>query len=221
VGDDHRSIVGAVTESLGRNIHLLVTTGGLGPTADDRTLLAVAEALKRPVAIHPHAREMVESAYGRLRAKGLVAKGGLNAAREKMCTLPIGGEPVPNPIGTAPGVLVRLPGGAAVLCLPGVPEETRAVFDEALGVLKDLVPRAFTAQREVEAPTSDESALRPLLDRLAEEFPDVRIKSHAPGFGQKDVRIRVTLEACAPSRAAAESAVEGALRRLLALAGGG
>jgi molybdenum cofactor synthesis domain-containing protein len=221
VDDSDRAITSAITEALERESHLVVTTGGLGPTADDRTLGALADALKRPLAVHPHAREMVESAYRRLHERGLVALEGMTAARQKICSLPIGSEPVPNAVGTAPGVLVRLPGGAAVLCLPGVPEEMRAVFDAAIPMLKDLIPNAHVARREVEAPTADESALRPLLDRMSEEFPAVWVKSHAPGFGSENVLIRVTLEASARTRQEAETMVEGALRRLLALAARG
>ena len=59
------------------------------------------------------------------------------------------------------------------------------------------------------------------LSRLAAEYPTVWIKSHAPGMGRKDARTLVTLEVAAPTRNEAESVVEGALRRLIALAAGG
>jgi molybdopterin-biosynthesis enzyme MoeA-like protein len=77
------------------------------------------------------------------------------------------------------------------------------------------------ARREVETPTSDESSLRPLIDRLAREHPRVWIKSLAPGFGAADARIRLTLEASAPDRSQAEALVEEAVRRLLSLAAAG
>jgi nicotinamide-nucleotide amidase len=221
VDDTTRSIGAAVLEALDRGSRLVVTTGGLGPGSDDRTLEAVAEALTRPLTPHPGAKRLVEDAYRRLRDQGRVKLEGMNAAREKMCSVPVGGEPVPNAAGAAPGLLLRLPGGTAVLALPGVPEEMRAMLDGALEQVRDLFAHGFVAQREVETPTLDESALRPLLDRLAEEYPAVWIKSHAPGFGRDDARVLVTLEASAPSRHEAELAVEGALRRLLALAGGG
>jgi nicotinamide-nucleotide amidase len=164
---------------------------------------------------------MVEAAYRRLHSAGATFTTGLTPAREKMATIPVGSEPIPNERGTAPGVLIRLPGGAAVLCLPGVPDEARSVFGSALERLKDLLPRSVSAERDVEAPTSDESSLRPILDRLVEEFPTVWIKTHAPGFARRGAKVRVTLQACAPTREEAESAVESALRRLLALAGAG
>jgi molybdenum cofactor synthesis domain-containing protein len=220
VDDSRHAVAAALTESLARGSRFVVTTGGLGPGADDRTLEAISEALSRPLTEHPGARRLVEATYRRLRQDGLVSLQGMNAAREKMCVVPVGGEPIANPIGPAPGILIRLPGGVAVLALPGVPEEAQAVLREALSLVRDLFAPGFTAQREVESPTKDESALRPLLDRLTEEFPGVAIKSRGPSFA-RDSGVVVTLEATGPSRREAESTVESALRRLLALAGAG
>lgn len=220
VDDGRRAVASALTEALARGSRFVVLSGGLGPGADDRTLEAISEALSRPLADHPGARRLVESAYRRLRQDGLVSLQGMNAAREKMCVVPVGGDAIANPIGPAPGMLIRLPGGVAVLALPGVPEEAQAVLQEALPLLRDVITAVFTAQREVETPTKDESALRPLLDRVTEEFAGVVVKSHLPGF-ERDTGVVVTLEATGSSRREAESTVESALRRLLELAGVG
>ncbi len=221
VDDTGRAIAAAVREALDRGARLVITTGGLGPADDDRTREGVADALRLPLAASHPAREMVESAYRRLRQGGFLQNVGLTAAREKMFMIPVGGEPLSNDVGIAPGILVRLPGGACVLCLPGVPEEARWVFQAGLDRLRDVLPKGSLAQREIETHTADESSLVPTLDRLAQEFPAVWIQSHAPGFGRRDARVRVTLEACSGTKEEAESIVEGALRRLLALAGGG
>jgi molybdopterin-biosynthesis enzyme MoeA-like protein len=138
-----------------------------------------------------------------------------------MCALPIGSEAIENSAGIAPGALARLAGGASVLSLPGVPNEMRAVLEAAQPLLRDLASGGVVARREVETPTADESSLRPLIDRLAREYPAVWIKSHVPGFGAANARIRLTLEASAPERSQAESLVEEALRRLLSLAAAG
>ncbi len=221
VPDEDDAITSAVQDCLKRGCSLVVTTGGLGPTADDRTLGATADALGLPLALHSEAKEMVEQAYKRLKERRIVTHDGLTRSREKMCALPLGGTPLRNENGIAPGVLSRLPAGAAVINLPGLPEQARATWTEAMPHLKELHDRKVSAYREVEAPTLDESVLQPWLDTIQEEFPQVWIKTYAPGFRKKRKGILVTFEADAPTKHEAELKVEGALRRLLALAGAG
>jgi molybdenum cofactor synthesis domain-containing protein len=218
VDDLERSIMNAVAEARGRGVHLIVTTGGLGPAQDDRTLAGVAAALSLPLTINPPARDMVEAAYTTLKDTRVIGKAGFTASREQMCFLPVGAEAIANPAGVAPGMLLRPMGGAAVISVPGRPEESRAVFETAMLRIRELFPLRASAERELEAPTSDESAMRPVLDRLTDEFPGVWIKSHPPAVRRRDP-IRVTLQSFAATQKEAELLVEGALRRLLALAG--
>jgi hypothetical protein len=124
-----------------------------------------------------------------------------------MCFLPVGAEAVQNPAGVAPGMILRLTGGAAVVSVPGRPEESKAVFEAAMLRLRDLFPLRASAERELEAPTSDESAMRPVLDRLTEEFPGVWVKSHPPATRRKDP-IRVTLQSFAATQKEADTLVE-------------
>ena len=218
VDDLTRSIMNAVAEARGRGVHLIVTTGGLGPAQDDRTLEGLADALRLPLSLSAPAKQMVETAYRTLKETRVIDSASLTAARQKMCLLPVGAEAVPNPAGVAPGMILRLTGGAAVVAVPGRPEESRAVFEAVVPRLRDLFPLRASAERELEAPTSDESAMRPVLDRLTEEFPGVWVKSHPPAARRKDP-IRVTLQSFAATQKEADTLVDGALRRLLALSG--
>jgi molybdenum cofactor synthesis domain-containing protein len=218
VDDLERSIRNAVAEARERGVHLIVTTGGLGPAQDDRTLAGLAEALRLPLTMSPPARDMIEAAYRALKDSRVIGSAALSVSRQKMCLLPVGAEAIPNPAGVAPGMILRLTGGAAVVSVPGRPEESKAVFEAAILRLRDLFPMRASAERELEAPTSDESSMRPVLDRLTEEFPGVWIKSHPPATRRKDP-IRVTLQSFAATQKEADTLVEGALRRLLALAG--
>ncbi len=218
VDDLERSITNAVSEARDRGVHLIVTAGGLGPAQDDRTIAGIGAALRLPLTISPPARDMVEDAYRSLKEARVIGKAGLNAPREKMSYLPVGAEALANAAGIAPGMVLRLTGGAAIVAVPGRPQESRAVFGAALTRVRDLFPLRAEASRELEAPTSDESAIRPVLDRLAEEYPGVWVKSHPPASRRKDP-IRVTLQSFAATQKEADSMVEGALRRLLALAG--
>ena len=221
VPDDDRAITAAIHAGLMAGCSLVVTTGGLGPTVDDRTLQATADALGVPLTIHSEAKEMVETAYRRLKERRIVAHDGLNRSREKLCALPMGGKPLANEYGIAPGVLASLPGGATVVNLPGLPDEMRSTWAAAVPGLKMLREKPATAMREVEAPTLDESVLRPWLDKVRNDFPEVWIQTYAPGFRHKNRGIRVSLPADAGTKHEAELAVEGALRHLLSLAGAG
>jgi molybdenum cofactor synthesis domain-containing protein len=218
--DGRAEVIGrCLREALERNPNLVVTTGGLGPGSDDETLVAVAEVLGRPLAVHAEAKELVEAAYTSLQKRRL-GRGGLTAARQKLYSLPLGAVPVPNPAGVAPGVICRLAGGSAILCLPGIPEEMRAVLETGLPRLQELVPQFQVAEREIEAPTADESALRPILDRLATEHPGVWVHSHPVTSRRSGSKIRIRLEASAASLPEANAALDRAVKRLLALAAG-
>ena len=218
VDDSAAAVADAVREALARDPHLVITTGGLGPADDDRTLAGVGQALELPLTFDHRTKVLVEEAYAGLARRG-VAAGGLTATREKLCHIPIGGTAVPNPLGVSPGVFVRLPGGAVVLALPGMPDEMQAVLESALPQL-GIHFEGEVALREVESPTADESALAPLLDRLAHEFPSVWIQSRPSGSRKTGGRIVIRVEATGDTRAAADTAVDGCVRRLLALAAG-
>lgn len=221
VDDDEREISAALREALGRNPHLVVTTGGLGPTDNDRTVAALADVLGLTMSVHAGAKALVGEAYRTLAERRLVPQSGLTAAREKICTLPVGSVPLRNPVGVSPGILLKLPGGAAVLSLPGMPDEVRAVLEQALPALGALAPKSAVARREIESPTADESTLIPLLERLCLEFPSLWIESHPAGSRRRGSRIVISVEASGTTQAEADRAVDQAVKRLLAIAAGG
>src|SRR5687768_11151360 len=74
----------------------LFTTGGIGPTHDDITVDAIAEALGAPVIVHPEARAILEAYYRE--------RGGVNEARLRMARVPGGAELIANPTSGAPGI---------------------------------------------------------------------------------------------------------------------
>jgi len=104
--DELRVIAAEIHATLQRGARVIFTSGGLGPTADDLTLAAVANGAGVEIRLHEKALRMVKDSYDTLFAKGIMAQGGLNPAREKMAWLPEGGMPLDNPVGTAPGVMV-------------------------------------------------------------------------------------------------------------------
>ena len=220
IADDVETIAATMRECLSRDPHIVVTIGGLGPAADDRTIDGVSEALSLPLVAHPQAAQMVDRAYARMVEQRRADHGGINAVREKMTVLPIGCSALENENGVAPGALCRLPGSTAVISVPGAPREARAVCEQALSHLKDFGPRRIVARREIEAPATDESALVPLIHQLADEFPDAALSTRPVGSPKKGFRLLASVEVAGETIQEAESRIGQIVHRLLALAAG-
>lgn len=126
VGDEYRQIASAVRVARERDgIDLVVVTGGLGPTHDDRTSEAVADALAVPTTVRADALEVIEArvrAYGRMRTPEEAAI--FAPGNRKQATMPKGATWV-DPLGTAPGYVVADGASRAVVVLPGPPSELR------------------------------------------------------------------------------------------------
>lgn len=216
VDDEHADIVAALREVAGRGARLVVTTGGLGPTADDRTLPAVAEAAGVALREHPEALGWIEAFYDRLAGAGHIDRAGLTPQRRKMALLPAGAEAVPNPVGAAPGVILDrgASGGPLVVCLPGVPAEMKGIFEETLEArLRAEAAGSGFDQRLVETPFDDESELSPILDQVRAEFPGIWVKSLAGAFERRG--IPVVLSAHGPEAARLLDRAERRLRGIL------
>ena len=128
VGDGHEEIVAGLRELAGHD--LVITSGGLGPTHDDRTVAAVAEVAGVELAVDEDVLATVSAItaeYARRRG----ADPALNRDGDRKQALVPRGAAVIPPAGTAPGLLLAL-GAAQVLVLPGPPRELAAVWRDAL-----------------------------------------------------------------------------------------
>ena len=126
VADDTAAIVAAVNALRTANDYLF-TTGGIGPTHDDITVDAVAEALGVGVVVHPEARAILERYYE--------TRGGLNEARLRMARVPEGAELIPNKMSGAPGIQI-----GNVFLMAGVPSITAGMLDALTGTLEGGLP---------------------------------------------------------------------------------
>ena len=105
----------------------LFTTGGIGPTHDDITVDAVAEALGVPVVIHPRAKAILEDYYA--------TRGGMNAGRLRMARVPEGAELIENRMSGAPGIAV-----GNIRMMAGVPAICAQMLDALTGTLEGGAP---------------------------------------------------------------------------------
>ncbi len=179
VQDVVEEIATCIREAIARKPQFIITTGGLGPTFDDKTLQGIAEALSRKLEVNQKALAMVKQKYiDYAKKQQSTTEMELTPARVKMATLPEKTEPVNNPVGTAPGVRVNLE-GTVLFALPGVPSEMEAIFNETVvPLLKGAVGGSVFFERSIFADAIMESRLAPLIDRTMGDNEGVYIKSH-------------------------------------------
>jgi nicotinamide-nucleotide amidase len=212
VGDVRPDITHALLAAASRADVVLVS-GGLGPTMDDFTLECAAAAAGVPLVDHPQVLQWLRERYAQRNIPMI-------ASSYRMARVPQGAEPVRNPAGTAPMVMLRL-GRCQLFFVPGVPREYRALAEaEVLPRLRALLEaepgreyRAFRLLRTVGIP---ESQLDARVAPLVPQHPRVvfGFRTHAPENHLK-------LMASAPTQAEADaalSAAEAACRELFGTA---
>jgi nicotinamide-nucleotide amidase len=135
IGDNQARIVAALRDQLERSDAVLIC-GGLGPTQDDLTRDAIAELMGVPLVRHDELAQTIAQMF-RARVRDMPQ----NNLRQ--ADIPEGGEAIPNPIGTAPGLRCELPGGKIVYAVPGVPYEMKQMVTDH--VIPDLLRRSGEA----------------------------------------------------------------------------
>lgn len=173
VGDDLEEISSAIKETVNRKPCFIIVTGGLGPTFDDKTLEGVALGLGLELQENREALEMIRAKYERYVAEGRMREYEMTPHRVKMAKLPKGSKPLPNPVGTAPGVLLEYDCVKMVM-LPGVPEEMKSIFDESVAPLMRKIAGNLTFYEvSLEVRNLPESELAPILDAVMHDNPYV------------------------------------------------
>src|SRR3954454_4831712 len=122
-GDRPADLRAALDFLAAQGVDLIVTSGGLGPTADDLTAEVVADFAGRPLAVDPDLEERVWAIVSRMRGRWRDAsEEGMRAGARKQALVPEGAV-VLEPVGTAPGLVVVGDSVPPVLVLPGPPGE--------------------------------------------------------------------------------------------------
>ncbi|MEM9191894.1 MAG: competence/damage-inducible protein A [Myxococcota bacterium] len=204
IDDDRVRIVDAL-ERLSKDVSLVVSTGGLGPTTDDLTAEAVAKAcgvgLRRDEPTLARIRQRWAS-YGRE----------MPSSNEKQADLPEGAEILLNEKGSAPGFGVAL-GETKVFCLPGVPREMKHLFYEAIVPRVGGEVRRTTYQVHVRSFGHTESQVGNLLQGLEEQHPGITIGYRA-SFPEIEVKVLARAEDALEAETQAKEVAEEVRRRL-------
>jgi nicotinamide-nucleotide amidase len=153
VADRPGDLRAALDFMAGEGLDLIITSGGLGPTADDLTAEVVAAFAGRPLeldaALEQRIRAILEGMRARWRDLDLEA---VHAGNRKQALVPRGAT-VLEPVGTAPGLVVPPgpDGGPVVLVLPGPPSELQPMWASALeaGPVRSLLARAGSYEQRI------------------------------------------------------------------------
>ncbi|MGQ9679838.1 MAG: competence/damage-inducible protein A [Candidatus Bathyarchaeia archaeon] len=193
VGDDVDEIASAVKESLSRRVNLIITTGGLGPSMDDLTIESVGKALERRVEVNPKARAMLEQKCKELGVE-------LTSRRERMARLLEGAIPLYNPVGMAPGMMIKL-GASTIIAMPGIPEEMKAIFETHV----EKIIEEDTHSRRIAKTIVARIVWReffPIYESLIRDFPHIYIKNKAippvkaeERDSMKEIQVDIVVEA--------------------------
>jgi nicotinamide-nucleotide amidase len=123
VGDDKERIASAIAEAAGR-VEIVVVSGGLGPTEDDLTRQAMADAMGCELQLNAECLADIEEFF-RLRNRKM------SPPNRAQAMIPTSAEPMRNKLGTAPGIAARI-GAAQVFIVPGVPAEMKWMYDNCI-----------------------------------------------------------------------------------------
>ncbi len=187
VPDDIEEIGDALLDGLSISDTIIIA-GGLGPTPDDITTMAVAGHLGMEVVEHPDAIAMIARRLKEGHDAGIVSDPSLNEGRRKMALVPDGSVVLENDVGYGPGCRIEV-AGRTIFLLPGVPRELEHMVDRH--VVPHLEPVGEALHIEEVVHRGSESAISPLLEGISAEFPAVRIGSY-PDLDKYSTTIRFT-----------------------------
>lgn len=182
VGDRPDDLTEALTFLVGSGVDLIVTSGGLGPTADDLTAEIVAAFQGRPMRLDPGLEQHIGEIVARLSTgRGWrLDEAATAAATRKQALVPTGATAIP-PVGTAPGLIIPPPDGRTgppVVVLPGPPRELQGMWPAVVGnptVAAALAGREELRQRTIRLWGTPESELAASLRRLGDRVDSLEI----------------------------------------------
>lgn len=207
VGDNISRIHQVIDTAIGRS-SILIFTGGLGPTPDDLTTETIASFFGTPLIEDPQIIKDISLKFASVGRK-------MTSSNRKQALLPQGAKTLPNPTGTAPGIIWHPKDGITIMTFPGVPsemhrmwQETAVPFLKSQGWGRDIIYSEMMRFRGI-----GESSL---AEKVAHLF-DSDNPTVAPYAGKGEVRLRVAAKA--PSQEEAESIIMPVAKEIKNIAG--
>jgi nicotinamide-nucleotide amidase len=192
VGDNRERLITEL-QAAPQRCRVLITTGGLGPTPDDLTTEAIAAAFGAPLVEHPQVWAEIQA---RLAARGRPCA----ASNRRQAFLPAGAALLPNPTGTAPGMIWSPRPDFTILTFPGVPSEMRAMWKATAAPwlqAAGLAEGVFASRMLHFWGVGESNLAEQMADLLEGTNPTV-----APYAGSGEVKLRITARAATAEAAA-------------------
>jgi molybdenum cofactor synthesis domain-containing protein len=190
VGDVDDDIVAAIHDHVRcTEISRVFVCGGLGPTPDDRTYIALAHALNQPLVYRREVGAQMQNQmfiFGRAAQRGTAE---LNAGNRRMAMLPKDALLIRNGAGMAPGLAFVIAEGRYLFALPGVPHELRTVYEDIESIY--LKGAQGDVVRELHYRLAPESMFHDAMQALEREYPDVSLGSY-PQTETRELIIRAS-----------------------------
>ena len=186
VGDNMDDMV-SILHEIGGRADAAIVTGGLGPTSDDISAKAAAKSVGMDLALNLPALESMER-YFRTRQRSMPG------SNKKQAMLPQGAEPIFNPLGTAPGFVLKID-GCEFFFLPGVPIEMHKMLSEFVlprlitlrgsdtefNITKTISTFGLTESAAAEKVAGISGMLREITLGFRAKFPEIQIKLYGRG----------------------------------------
>ena len=205
-----------IRETLKRKPQFVLTTGGLGPTFDDKTLEIIAKAVKCKLVVDHEALAMVKKKYQTHASKKGRDCTVLTPPRVKMATIPENAKPIPNPVGAAPAIRIDFD-GTVLIALPGVPREMEAIFEENVApLLKSASQGNRFYEESLYLDGIMESELAPLIEKVMQENPGIYVKSHPRG-AEKKPHLEIHFSLTSPDHEPAQKRIHTAVSQFIDL----
>lgn len=168
VADDRDELAAVVRGALAR-ADLLILTGGLGPTADDLTRDVVAEVLAVPLDEDPEILQAIRARFDRRGVR-------MPEINRRQAQVPRGARVLPNPNGTAPGLLCES-GGVLVALLPGPPRELQPMVEaELVPVLRQSTGGRLLMRRVIKTTGRSESQVEEMAHPVYSRLGDAEVE---------------------------------------------
>ncbi|MBN1351979.1 CinA family protein [candidate division KSB1 bacterium] len=181
VGDDARDIRDAIETAFARS-DITIATGGLGPTHDDITKKTVAQYFHSELVLNEEALKNIDQIFQRMGRK-------VDRLNRDQALIPECATVLPNPVGTAPGLLFTK-NSRQLIILPGVPFEMEAIFKESMvPIFRKALSRIHIKYKTIKTTGLFESRLFSMVESvLAEIEPDIHV-AFLPTFTGVNLRL--------------------------------